>query len=148
MESLNAQGFQMESLNAQGFQMESLNAQGFQMESLNAQGLAWWSYSLHFRWYINTPSHYKDTGVLPNSVARSTTLQLLHNANLIDRVKRRKPVQNANIQNMHPVFSKAIHFVSCIQSVTFGANPIQHITEYHSIFSSIVVAASCYACNC
>ena len=23
---------------------------------------------LHFGWCINTPSHYKDTGVLPNSV--------------------------------------------------------------------------------
>ena len=26
-------------------------------------------YSLHFRWCINTPRHYKDTGILPNSVA-------------------------------------------------------------------------------
>jgi hypothetical protein len=26
----------------------------------------------------------------------------------------------------------------------FGANPIHHITEHHSIFSSMVVAGSCY----
>jgi hypothetical protein len=30
----------------------------------------------------------------------------------------------------------------------FGAHPIQHITEYHHIFSIMVVAASCYVYAC
>ena len=38
----------------------------------------------------------------------STTLYLLHNTNLIDRVKRRKPVQNLNIPK----------HVSCLQQGT------------------------------
>jgi hypothetical protein len=32
--------------------------------------------------------------------------------------------------------------------VMFGANPTQHITEYHFIFSSMVVATSCYGYAC
>ena len=36
----------------------------------------------------------------------STTLQLLHNTNLIDSVKRMKSVQNKNIPYMHPVCNK------------------------------------------
>jgi hypothetical protein len=38
----------------------------------------------------------------------STTLQLLHNTKLIDRVKGRKPVQKKIFQNMHPVCNKAL----------------------------------------
>ena len=41
-------------------------------------------YSLHFGWCISTPSHYKDTGVLPNSVAEEekTAKRFHHEANV------------------------------------------------------------------
>jgi hypothetical protein len=42
---------------------------------------------------------------------------------------------------MHPVCNKAlkqnckkINFISLMQSIMFGANPTQHITEYHSSY--------------
>jgi hypothetical protein len=74
------------------------------------------------------------------AVDGSTTL-LLHNTNLNDRVKRRTPVQNKNTPNFAclqqdtKVMLKRIwqrkkrKEKHPVQSVMFGANPIQHITE-------------------
>ena len=67
----------------------------------------------------------------------STTLKLPHNINLIGRAKR-KPVQNIFYSKTCFLFAtrqnvaKQLTFLSRKQSVMFGANPIQHITECHS----------------